>query len=83
MKITAYGRTFEGSPQEIIESLRDLLLDAAYISDAEAYIRHIQRTYKMAYGKEMALPKTGLDGRIRAMFAILEDAGLMEVTEYV
>jgi len=30
----------------------------------------------------MALPEADLDGRIRAMFAILEDAGLAEVIEY-
>lgn len=82
MKIIACDKTFEGSPREIIESLRELPLDIADIPDAEAYIRHIQRTYKMAYGKEMVLPDFDLDGRIRAMFAILEDAGLMEVVEY-
>lgn len=82
MKIVAYEQTFAGSPQDIIESLRGLLFDVADVPDTEAYIRHIQRTYKLAYNKDMVLPDTGLDGRIRAMFAMLEEAGLMEVLDY-
>lgn len=82
MKIVAYEQTFEGTPQGIVHSLRELLFDVADIPDAEGYIRHIRRTYECAFGREMALPDVGLDGRLRAMFAILEEAGLMEILEY-
>lgn len=82
MKICVYDRTFEGSPMEIVESLRQLLFNITDIPDAEAYIRHIKRTYQMAYNREMILPNVDLDGRIRAMFAILEEAELAEVLEY-
>lgn len=82
MKIVAYEQTFEGTPQGIVYSLRELLFDVADIPDAEGYIRHIRHTYECAFGREMALPDVGLDGRIRAMFAILEEAGLMETLEY-
>ena len=82
MKIVAYEQTFEGKPQGIVHSLRELLFNGADILDAEGYIRHIRRTYECVFGREMTLPDVGLDGRIRAMFAILEEAGLMEILDY-
>lgn len=82
MKIIADETIYEGTPEEIVGMLRELLFDRPDVTDTESYIRYIQGTYKRVFAQDMILPETKLDGRIRAMFAILEDAGLMEVVEY-
>ena len=82
MKIIIDGMVFNGSPTDIADMLRELLFEETEPHDTEGYIAHIQRAYLQVFGREMILPQATLDGRIRAMFAILEDAGLMEVIEY-
>ena len=82
MKIIIDGIAFSGSPTEIVDTLRELLFEETEPPDIEGYIAHIQNAYLKMLGREMILPQTTLDGRIRAMFAILEDAGLAEVIEY-
>ena len=82
MKVIIDETTYSGSPVEIVNELRKLLFNRPDVTDAEGYIHYIQDTYKRVFEQNMALPDAGLDGRIRAMFAILEDAGLAEVIEY-
>ena len=83
MKIIVDETKYEGTPEEIVGKLRELLFDKPDVMDAESYIRYIQATYKRVFERDMILPDTDLDGRIRAMFAILEEAELAEVIEYV
>ncbi|MDD3921209.1 MAG: hypothetical protein PHO41_08585 [Eubacteriales bacterium] len=82
MKIIVDEIKYEGTPEEIVGKLRELLFDRPDVTDTESYIRYIQGTYKRAFAQDMILPETKLDGRIRAMFAILEEAELAEVLEY-
>ncbi len=82
MKIIIDETTYIGSPTGIVNELRRLLFDKPDVTDTESYIKHIQNTYKQVFNREMALPDAGIDGRIRAMFAILEEAGYAEVLEY-
>lgn len=82
MKIIADETIYEGTPEEIVGMLRELLFNRPDVTDTESYLRYIQGTYKRVFERDMALPEADLDGRIRAMFSILEDAGLMEVIEY-
>lgn len=82
MKIIADETIYEGTPEEIVGKLRELLFNRPDVTDTESYIRYIQGTYKRVFAQDMILPETKLDGRIRAMFAILEDEGLLEVAEY-
>lgn len=82
MKIIIDGMAFSGSPTDIVDTLRELLFEETEPPDIEGYIAHIQNAYLQVFGREMILPQAALDGRIRAMFAILEDSGLMEVVEY-
>lgn len=82
MKVIIDETTYSGSPVGIVNELQKLLFNRPDVTDAEGYIRYIQSTYKRVFEQNMALPDAGLDGRIRAMFAILEDAGLAEVIEY-
>lgn len=82
MKIIIDETTYAGSPQEIVKDLMGLLFDQPDVTDAESYIRYIQGVYKSVFAEEMSLPNSDLDGRIRAMFAILEDVGYAEVLEY-
>lgn len=82
MKIVLDEATYEGTPSEIAENLRGLLFDAEIAPDAESYIQYIQNTYKRVFERDMTLPETDLDGRIGAMFTMLEEAGLMEAIEY-
>ncbi len=82
MKIIIDGMVFNGSPTDIVDMLRELLFEETEPPDIEGYIAHIQKAYLQVFGREMILPQATLDGRIQVMFAILEDAGLMEVIEY-
>lgn len=82
MQIIIDGIAFSGSPTDIVDTLRELLFEETVPPDIEGYIAHIQHAYIQVFGREMVLPHATLDGRIRAMFAILEDVGLMEVIEY-
>ena len=82
MKVIIDETTYSGSPVGIVNELQKLLFNRPDVTDAEGYIRYSQSTYKRVFEQNMALPDAGLDGRIRAMFAILEDAGLAEVIEY-
>lgn len=81
MRICIDERTFEGTPQDIVEDLRELLLDPDIAPDNEAYIEHIKRSYERITGEEMLLPETGIDERIRAMFRELDAMGFMEVLD--
>ncbi len=82
MKIIIDGIAFSGSPTDIVDTLRELLFEETEPPDIEGYISHIQNAYLQVFGREMILPQATLDGRIRAMCAMLEEAGLMEVVEY-
>lgn len=82
MKIVIDGIAFSGSPTDIVDALRELLFEETAPPDIEGYVAHIQHAYLQVFGREMVLPEVTLDGRIRAMFSILEGAGLMEVIEY-
>ena len=83
MKIIIDETTYSGSPTDIVNELRKKLFNRPDVTDAEGYIRYIQDTYKRVFEQDMILPNADVDGRIRAMFAILEDAGLAEVIEHV
>ena len=79
MKIKACYQTFQGTPVEIVEQLRELLLDKASAPDVESYIGHIKRTYKMFTDTDMLLPDGATDVRIREMFGYMEGLGILEV----
>ena len=82
MKVIIEETTYIGSPSSVVNELRRLLFNRPDVTDAESYVRYIADTYRSVYNREMVLPDTDLDSRIRAMFAILEDNGLAEVLEY-
>lgn len=83
MKIIIDGIAFSGSPTDIVDTLRELLFKKTEPLDIEEYITHIQAAFRQVFNKDMILPQTTLDNRIRAMFSILEENGLAEVIEYV
>lgn len=83
MKIIIDGIAFSGSPTDIVDTLRELLFKKTEPLDIEEYITHIQAAFRQMFNKDMILPQTTLDNRIRAMFSILEENGLAEVIEYV
>lgn len=83
MKIIIDGIAFSGSPTDIVDTLRELLFKKTELLDIEEYITHIQTAFRQVFNKDMILPQTALDNRIRAMFSILEENGLAEVIEYV
>lgn len=80
MKIKANGTVFEGAPQEIVEQLRELLLNPEEAPDAAGYVAHIKSVYEMIVGEEMLL-EGDLDQQIEDMFLYLEYIGILEVLE--
>ena len=82
MKVIIEDNTYIGNPQAVVNELRRQLFNRPDVTDVESYVKYIQETYRRVYDRDMALPDTDLDSRIRAMFAILEDDGLAEVLEY-
>ena len=81
MKVIIEDNTYIGNPQAVVNELRRQLFNRPDVTDAESYVKYIQETYRRVYDRDMALPDTDLDSRIRAMFAILEYDGLAEVLE--
>lgn len=79
MKICINEKTFDGSPKQIVEALRGLLLDPSIAPTNEAYVLHIKKAYEFITGEQMKLPDADLDKRIRAMFRELGAMGFMEV----
>lgn len=80
MKIKACNKIYEGSPQEIVGQLRELLLNPDEAPDTESYVEHIKSIYLLIIGEEMLL-EGNLDQQIEDMFHYLEYIGIMEILE--
>ena len=81
MKLRIDERTYEGSGVEILEQLRLASSDPAEFPDAESYLWQLRSNFMRATDLDCALPDSGLERQARAMFALLEKAGAMEVLD--
>ena len=81
MKIKIDERTYEGSGMEILDQLRLASFDPIEFPDAESYLWQLRSNFMRATDLDCTLPDSGLERQARAMFALLEKAGAMEVLE--
>ena len=81
MKLRIDERTYEGSGVEILDQLRLASFDPAEFPDAESYLWQLRSNFMRATDLDCALPSSGLERQARAMFALLEKAGAMEVLD--
>ena len=81
MKIRIDERTYEGSGVEILDQLRLASFDPAEFPDTESYLWQLRSNFMRATDLDCALLGSGLERQARAMFALLEKAGAMEVLD--
>ncbi len=81
MKIRIDERPYEGTAVEILDQLRLASFDPAEFPDAESYLWQLRSNFMRATDLDCALPGSGLERQARAMFALLEKAGAMEVLD--
>ena len=81
MKLRIDERTYEGSGVEILEQLRLASFDPAEFPDAESYLWQLRSNFMRATDLDCALPDSGLERQARAMFALLEKTGAMEMLD--
>lgn len=81
MKIRIDERTYEGTGEEILDQLRLASFDPTEFPDAESYLWQLRSNFIRATDLDCTLPDSGLEQQARAMFALLEKAGAMEVLD--
>ena len=81
MKLRIDERTYEGSGVEILDQLRLASFDPTEFPDAESYLWQLRSNFIRATDLDCTLPDSGLEQQARAMFALLEKAGAMEVLD--
>ena len=81
MKLRIDERTYEGSGVEILDQLRLASFDPTEFPDAEGYLWQLRSNFIRATDLDCTLPDSGLEQQARAMFALLEKAGAMEVLD--
>lgn len=81
MKLRIDERTYEGSGVEILDQLRLASFDPTEFPDAESYLWQLRSNFMRATDLDCTLLDSGLERQARAMFALLEKAGAMEVLD--
>ena len=81
MKIRIDERTYEGTGEEILDQLRLASFDPTEFPDAESYLWQLRSNFIRATDLDCTLPDGCLERQARAMFALLEKAGAMEVLD--
>lgn len=81
MKIRIDERTYEGSGAEIMDRLREELLDPAEFPDTDSYIRFVQGNTIRVAGLDCPLPAKDTEARAIAMLRHLDRAGALTVLE--
>ena len=81
MKISIENKIYEGSAQEIMETLRDQAFDPREFPTVDSYILFLQNNFIRMTDQECPLPEGDTEQRALAMFCALSNVGCLTLVE--